>query len=101
MKALQTILLISLSCLLSVSLWAQDDLNSLADSLMGESTENGIVRGTFKGTRVVTGHSVENPAGGDLHFLISHRFGTINKGIYEFFGLDQATIRLGLEYGIN
>jgi len=56
---------------------------------------------TFKTTRVVSGHSVENPANGVLLFMISHRFGKINSGAYDFFGLDQATIRLGLEYGIN
>lgn len=56
---------------------------------------------TFKTTRVVSGHSVENPANGVLLFLISHHFGKVNSGAYDFFGLDQATIRLGLEYGIN
>ena len=40
------------------------------------------------------------PGSKDLHFLISHRFGAVNTGIYNFFGLDQATTRLGLEYGI-
>ena len=33
--------------------------------------------------------------------MISHRFGTLNSGAYNFFGLDQATIRLGLEYGLT
>lgn len=56
---------------------------------------------TFKTTRVVSGHSVENPANGVLLFMISHRFGKINSGAYDFFGPDQATIRLGMEYGIN
>jgi hypothetical protein len=80
---------------------AQDDLLSMADSLTEGSTATKYVSGTFKGTRVINGHSIETPAAGDLHFLISHRFGTVNKGIYEFFGLDNATIRLGLEYGIT
>jgi hypothetical protein len=59
------------------------------------------VSATFKTTRVVSGHSIENPANGVLLFLISHHFGKVNSGAYDFFGLDQATIRLGLEYGIN
>jgi hypothetical protein len=80
---------------------AQDDLLSLADSLADDPKEKRFVSGTFKGTRVINGHSIETPGAGDLHFLISHRFGTINKGIYEYFGLDNATIRLGLEYGIT
>ena len=56
---------------------------------------------TFKTTRIINSQSVENPAEGVLMFLIQHRFGRINTGAYEFFGLDQATIRLGLEYGIT
>lgn len=56
---------------------------------------------TFKTTRIVNGHSVENPANGVLLFMISHNFGKVNSGAYDFFGLDQATIRLGLEYGLN
>lgn len=79
---------------------AQDLLNQLqnqpADSLRRE-----YVTATFKGTRVVNGHSVETPGAGSLVFLISHRFGMLNSGAYEFFGLDQATIRLGLEYGLT
>ncbi|MBN1987719.1 MAG: hypothetical protein JW761_15510 [Prolixibacteraceae bacterium] len=36
-----------------------------------------------------------------LDFRISHRFGELNGGAYEFFGLDQATIHLSLEYGLK
>ena len=56
---------------------------------------------TFFSTRVINGQSVENPYPGDMIFVISHHFGLINQGFYDFFGLDQATIRLGLEYGVN
>lgn len=56
---------------------------------------------TFKSTRVVLGQSVEAPVKGDLTFIISHRFGNIRGGFYDFFGLDQAYNRLGLEYGIG
>ncbi len=76
---------------------AQDDLMDLFDD---GPTEN-ITSATFKTTRVVNGHSVENVADGELLFLISHRFGKLNSGGYEMFGLDQSTIRLGFEYGIG
>lgn len=59
------------------------------------------VTATFKGTRIINGHSVQTPGAGTLVFLISHRFGTLNSGAYNFFGLDQATIRLGFEYGFT
>ena len=60
-----------------------------------------IVTGTFKSTRVVNGQSIENVGAGVLDFRILHRFGTINQGSYNLFGLDQATMRIGLDYGIN
>lgn len=56
---------------------------------------------TFKSSRVILGQSVENPPNGALVILISHHFGALNTGFYNFFGLDQASTRLGLEYGIN
>lgn len=55
---------------------------------------------TFKDTRIINGQSVETNQEGQLKFLISHRFGSVSGGIDEFFGLDQASIRLGLDYGI-
>ena len=54
----------------------------------------------FKDTRIVNGQSIETNEKGQLKFIISHRFGSIKGGIEEFFGLDQSTIRLGLDYGI-
>jgi opacity protein-like surface antigen len=56
---------------------------------------------TFKTSRIIIGQSIENPAKGNLNFSISHHFGAINEGSYGFFGLDQSTIRIGLEYGVN
>lgn len=56
------------------------------------------VIGTFKGVRVINGHSVEMPGKGELLFIIQHRFGYFKGGIVDFFGLDQASIRMGLEY---
>jgi len=44
---------------------------------------------------------VESPANGNLNFVIQHRFGQLNSGSYNFFGLDNATLRLGLDYGIT
>jgi len=56
---------------------------------------------TFKATRIINGQSIENPPKGALNFVISHHFGRINDGWYEFWGLDQANIRLGFEYGLT
>jgi hypothetical protein len=80
-------------------LTAQDDLMDL----LGDPAEQGVsfATATFKSTRIMNGHSIERMAPGQLDFRISHRFGRINSGAYEFWGLDQANIRLGLEYGIT
>src|SRR6516225_684318 len=81
---------------------AQDSslLNRLNDS-MSVNGKPLLVTGTFKATRVVNMQSVESLASGALSFLIQHRFGALNSGFYNFFGLDNANTRLGLEYGIT
>jgi hypothetical protein len=56
---------------------------------------------TFKTTRLINGHSIENVAAGVLDFRISHRFGYVSGGAYELWGLDEASMRLGFDYGIN
>ena len=84
--------------LIPVGIFAQDDLmNLLNDST---AREINYTTATFKSTRIMNGHSVERMPPGQLDFRISHRFGTINSGAYEFFGLDQANTHFGLEYGI-
>lgn len=56
---------------------------------------------TFKTTRIANGHSIENVGKGILDFRVNHRFGQLNAGLKEFFGLDNATTRIGFDYGIT
>ncbi|MBT1686991.1 DUF5777 family beta-barrel protein [Dawidia soli] len=56
---------------------------------------------TFKGTRLVNGHTIETKQAGTLEFIFAHRFGPLDGGVYEMFGLDEAFVRLGLDYGIT
>ncbi|CAG5012785.1 hypothetical protein DYBT9275_05247 [Dyadobacter sp. CECT 9275] len=91
--------LLFLFSLLSVPAWAQDDLLNQLQQL--DSAKTFPVTATFKSTRIVNGHSIETMKKNHLDFRISHRFGTLNSGAYQFFGLDQATMRMGLEYGIT
>src|SRR5580704_12408448 len=81
---------------------AQDStlLNKLNDS-MSAHTGKSYVTSTFKATHIVNMQTVESAAAGNLNFVIQHRFGTLNSGSYNFFGLDNATLRLGLDYGIT
>ncbi len=84
--------------LLPAFLHAQD-IDELLEEATGNTTE--YTYATFKSTRIVSGHSIERMQEGQLDFRISHRFGEINGGAYEFWGLDQANIHLSLEYGIT
>ena len=90
-----------LLCTLSSSSYAQAD--SLMDMLnsSGKSDKKQPVSATFKATRLINGSTVENLAAGVLDFRISHRFGQLNQGAQNFFGLDNATTRIGLDYGIT
>ena len=77
---------------------AQDDLLSLLGDVE-PVTE--YASAAFKANRVINLHSIESTAGGVLDVKISHRFGFVNGGASELFGLDQASIRIGADYGIN
>ena len=78
--------------------FSQDDLMDLFGE---EEPTTEFAYATFKTTRIAVGQSIENPPNGNLIFVVSHHFGTVNQGAYEFFGLDQATTRIGFEYGVN
>ncbi len=63
------------------------------------STTKAYSYATFKTSHIVIGQSIESPGKGNLNFSISHHFGALNSGSYDFWGLDQsAFIRFGLEY---
>ncbi|MBK7426344.1 MAG: hypothetical protein IPI60_04540 [Saprospiraceae bacterium] len=97
MKKILYLIFLGCTCLFQVN--AQDDTDLL--SMLGEEETIDYTSAAFKTNRVINLHSLENTARGVLDFKISHRFGFINGGAYEFFGLDNATIRLGLDYGIT
>jgi hypothetical protein len=78
--------------------FSQDDLLSELESTNVEPT---YTSAAFKGSRLINGHTVETRGKGELEFIFQHRFGLINGGLYELFGLDQAFVRLGLDYGIT
>jgi len=57
--------------------------------------------GTFENTKVVNLQSMETVESGILELRISHKFGKVSGGIYDLFGLDDATMRIALDYGLN
>ncbi len=77
---------------------AQGDL---LDVLGPDTPQVVYTSASFKSTRVINGQSLESLPKGVLDFRISHRFGFVSNGIQDFFGLDQASFRLGFDYGLT
>ena len=98
MKKLTFTLLLSF---LTFFTYSQDDLLDVLDEETPKDGKEDIVTSTFKGTRILNGHSIENRKDKELEFIISHRFGRINSGFKELFGLDETNVRFSLEYGLN
>jgi Membrane bound beta barrel domain (DUF5777) len=88
-------------CFIALTAAAQDgdDLMSQLEKEVKNTTD--YTTATFKTTRLVNGHTVENVGKKVLDVKISHRFGKVNGGGYELFGLDNATMRMGIDYGIT
>src|ERR1700691_4774779 len=84
------------------SAFAQDSsLSKMMDDSLSTIHQKNYVRGTFKATHIINTQTVEQPGKKTLEFLIMHRFGQLNQGAYNLFGLDFATLRLGFNYGIS
>lgn len=76
------------------------DLDALLDEHSPDASPS-YTLATFRMTSVINGQSVEVPGAGDLHFKLSHRFADIDEnGLYDLFGWDKNTARIGFEYGI-
>jgi hypothetical protein len=76
---------------------AQDNLLDNLDTDTNATT----VWPSFKGLQIVNLQSTKMVGQGDLYFVVSHRFGSLKDGINTFFGLDNATTKLGFIYGIK
>ncbi len=98
MMKFPSILLISLLSIFPSFVKGQD-IDKLLEEAAGSKTE--YTTATFKSTRIINGHSIERMPEGQLDFRINHRFGTLNQGAYNLWGMDQAFIHLSLEYGIK
>lgn len=83
----------------SFAMAQEDDLLSLIDK-NGE-TEVDYINNAFKSSRVINAHSMEFIGKGVLDTRILHRFGQLNTGFDNLYGLDQATMRFGFDYGVS
>jgi len=89
-------LLLLLLCL-PIGLFAQDDL---LDEIDTETPDNETTA-TFKALKIVNFESTKLVAKKELSFIVAHRFGSIENGFENFFGLDDAVTRLNFVYGLS
>jgi hypothetical protein len=80
--------------LTSTGLFAQHNSDSIS------STVN-YAENTFLTSRVINGQSSDCLPQKQLALRVEHRFGLLNSGFSQFYGLDQATTLFDLEYGIT
>ncbi len=78
-----------------------DELAKLLDSTSKGGVHSYYTTATFKSTRIINGHSIENVGKGVLDFRIAHRFGELNEGVKNLYGLDNATTKFSFDYGIT
>ena len=93
----KSLTLLALVLVITVQLFGQDDLIKLVDS--GKPTKE-YVSLAFKSSRVINAHSMEMIPRGNMDFRILHRFGLVNTGANNLWGLDQANMRFGFDFGI-
>ncbi|WP_312765357.1 DUF5777 family beta-barrel protein [Epilithonimonas sp.] len=90
-------LLSFISLFILVFYYAQDDLLKEIDTVKTETPYSP----SFKALQVVTAQSTKLPARKEFYLDISHRFGDVSDGFKNFFGLDNATTKLGVIYGLR
>ncbi len=79
-------------------LFAQDDL---LKELESDVQEDNYAEAAFKGLKIVNFESTKLVNKKNLFFIVAHRFGSVENGIDDFFGLDQAVTQLKFIYGIT
>ena len=79
------------------STYAQD----LLSMLESDDKEVQLTTSIFKDNRIVNAQSSKQTSKGEFKFLIQHRFGTLNSGFYNLWGIDFSNVRFGLDYGVS
>lgn len=77
----------------------EDDLLKELDDLSQNETMFELP--AFKALQIGNLQSTKVVDKGDLYMVVAHRFGSVNDGIREFYGLDQANTKIQLLYGIS
>lgn len=90
--------LLFVSLISSVLAYSQEDLLKDIDTV---STANASSPPAFKALQIVTGQSTKLNAKNEWYVVIAHRFGDVSAGFKNFFGLDDASTKLGVIYGVT
>jgi len=90
--------IITLLFLLPAILFSQEE-DLLAE--IDDKVEDGYKSAAFKGLKIVNFNSTKMVSNNEFYFVVSHRFGSLETGFKDFFGLDQAVTRLNLIYGVT
>ncbi|CAH0245461.1 MULTISPECIES: DUF5777 family beta-barrel protein [unclassified Chryseobacterium] len=90
--------LLFLSVFSSGFAFAQEDLLKDIDTI---KTDTEFSQPAFKALQIVTGQSTKLAAKKEWYIIVAHRFGDVSTGFKNFFGLDNASTKLGVIYGIN
>lgn len=90
--------LVPVCLFLATMAYSQDDL---LNSLDADQIEESYSTATFKALQLVTLQTTKMSAENEFYFVVSHRFGTVKDGLDSFFGLDNATTKLGGIYGVT
>lgn len=78
--------------------FAQEDLLKDIDTV---KTNTETSQPAFKALQIATGQSTKLAAKKEWYIVVAHRFGDISAGFKDFFGLDHASTKLGVIYGIS
>ncbi|RMZ58028.1 hypothetical protein D1632_17155 [Chryseobacterium nematophagum] len=87
-----------LALLSSNLMFSQEDLLKDIDTV---KTSAESIQPAFKALQIVTGQSTKLTAKNEWYVVISHRFGDVSNGFKDFFGLDNASTKLGAIYGVT
>lgn len=90
--------LLFISMLSPALVFSQEDLLKDIDTI---STNSTITPPAFKALQIVTGQSTKLSAKNEWYIVVAHRFGDLSEGFKNFFGLDDASTKLGAIYGLT
>ncbi len=86
-----------MSLVLNIQSVAQDNAADSVQAVL--KAKKKAVKNTFDGNYIIDNQTVVVPVKGTFEFDFQHRFGLVNNGIKDMFGLYAgATIRLGFSY---